>query len=106
MSDYWLKVVGANVRRLRLERRLTQNQLLMMMGSRSGRAYLSLIEKGRQNTTVTFLISLADALAVTPAELLTPPPLKVLKAKRAPVQFASGMWSTQTGHDGDGRRKS
>lgn len=64
------KLVGGNVRRIRIERQITQEQL----AERSGfsQQYLSDLERGRRNPTVVSLYELAQALGTTPVELLTP----------------------------------
>lgn len=60
----WNRVVGANVRRIRLERGLTQEDL-------AGDADLAMrhigrIERGQSSPSVTILAKLATALSVTP----------------------------------------
>jgi transcriptional regulator with XRE-family HTH domain len=64
------RLVGGNVRRIRLERGLTQEQLAERSGFTQG--YISELELGRRNPTVVSLFELADALGVTPIDLLTP----------------------------------
>lgn len=61
-------MVGANVRRLRKERELTQEQLAMETGI--DLTYLGGIERGRRNPSLKVLVSLATALGVQPHELL------------------------------------
>jgi transcriptional regulator with XRE-family HTH domain len=65
------KLVGRNVRRYREQAGISQEEL----AHRSGldRTYVSGIERGVRNPTVLVLKDLADQLAVTPAELLSPP---------------------------------
>jgi transcriptional regulator with XRE-family HTH domain len=62
------KLVGRNVRRLRVKKGLTQEQF----AERSGfsQQYISSLENGRRNPTVVTLCELADALGATPIELL------------------------------------
>lgn len=64
------KLIGRNVRRIRGERGLTQEQF----AERSGfsQQYISDLERGRRNPTVVSLFELAQALGSTPVELLTP----------------------------------
>lgn len=64
------QLVGANVRRVRLERGLTQEQL----AERSGftQHYLSGLEQGRRNPTVVTVFEIAQALGVDHLRLLTP----------------------------------
>lgn len=60
--------VGRNVEALRKQQRLSQVDLCLMAGI--GRTYLNHIEAGRANVTVRCLSQLADALGVTPIDLL------------------------------------
>lgn len=64
----WGKIVGENVRRLRKERGLTQEQLAMETGI--DLTYLGGIERGRRNPSVSVLGRLAASLGVHPSELL------------------------------------
>lgn len=66
------RVVGENVRRLRLTAGLSQEEL----AERSGfsQQYLSDLERGRRNPTVVTVFELAQALESTPAVLVTSPP--------------------------------
>lgn len=62
------KLVGRNVRRIRLERGLTQEEF----AERSGfsQQYISDLERGRRNPTIVSLYELAVALGTTPVALL------------------------------------
>lgn len=62
------RLVGRNVRRLRVKKGLTQEQF----AERSGfsQQYISSLENGRRNPTVVTLYELAEALGATPVELL------------------------------------
>lgn len=64
------KLVGRNVRRIRTEGRMTQEQF----AERSGfsQQYISDLERGRRNPTIVSLYELAQALGTTPVLLLTP----------------------------------
>ena len=64
------KLVGRNVRKLRIERALTQEQF----AERSGfsQQYISDLERGRRNPTVVSLYELGQALDATPIDLITP----------------------------------
>lgn len=64
----WNKIVGANVRRLRAERKLTQEQLAH--DAEIDVTYLRGIEVGRRNPSVNVLGQLACALGVRPYTLL------------------------------------
>lgn len=61
---------GARVRALRVERELTQEDLAEHCGL--FRTYMSRIETGQANPTLTMIVALADALGVQPAELMPP----------------------------------
>jgi transcriptional regulator with XRE-family HTH domain len=61
----WNRIVGANVRRLRVERRLTQEQLAH--DAEIDVTYLRGIEAGRRNPSILVTGRLAIALGVHPA---------------------------------------
>jgi transcriptional regulator with XRE-family HTH domain len=62
------RLVGLNVRRIRIQRGLTQEQF----AERSGfsQQYISDLERGRRNPTIISLLELAQALGARPVELL------------------------------------
>ena len=64
----WNKIVGANVRRLRIERKVTQEQLAH--DAEIDLTYLGGIERGRRNPSVAVIGRLAGVLAVHPKTLL------------------------------------
>lgn len=64
------RLVGENVRRIRQNRGLTQEQFADQSGF--SQQYLSGLERGRRNPTVVTLFELATALDVTPVDLLVP----------------------------------
>jgi transcriptional regulator with XRE-family HTH domain len=66
------KLVGRNIKRIRLQAGLTQEQF----AERSGFAqqYVSSLENGRRNPTVVTVFELASALGVSPIDLLRPDP--------------------------------
>lgn len=63
-------LVGRNFARIRREKGLTQEQI----EERSGfsQQYISGLENGLRNPTVVTLFELAQALAVSPVDLVTP----------------------------------
>lgn len=65
----WPRVVGVNVRRLRVERKLTQEQLALE--SAIDLTYLGGIERGRRNPSVIVLGRLAASLGIHPRELFS-----------------------------------
>ena len=63
-------LVGANLRRLRVERGLSQERLAFDAGV--DRSYVGGMERGEENPTVDVLDRLATMLAVHVGELLAP----------------------------------
>ena len=61
--DYF-NILGANVRALRIERKLTQEQLA------DHRTYVGAIERGDRNVSLKNIVIIAQALNVEPSELL------------------------------------
>jgi transcriptional regulator with XRE-family HTH domain len=64
----WPAIVGRNVRRLRQERGLTQEQLAFE--AKLDLTYVGGIERGRRNPSLIVLVRLSTALAVAPGDLL------------------------------------
>lgn len=64
------KLVGRNVRAARVERGMTQERFAEVSGF--SQQYISDLERGRRNPTIVSLHELAQALDVTPVQLLTP----------------------------------
>lgn len=62
----WEKIVGANIKRLRKERGLSQEALAGEAGL--AMRHLGRIERGEGNPTVAVLGKLADVLGVSPTE--------------------------------------
>ncbi|MDI3284945.1 helix-turn-helix transcriptional regulator [Polyangium sp. 15x6] len=62
-----LGYIGANVRRLRLSRGFTQEQLAE--ASELDLRFLQRVERGQTNVGVAVVVALADALGVPPAKL-------------------------------------
>lgn len=62
------RLLGRNVQRLRLARGWSQENLADEAGVH--RTYVSGVERGVRNPTVTILAKLAKALSVAPSELL------------------------------------
>lgn len=65
------KQVGLNVQRIRRTRGWSQEELAFESGLH--RTYISGIERGARNPTVTVLKELADALGVPPGALMDHP---------------------------------
>lgn len=68
------EILGHNVRRIRNEAGLSQEEL----GYRAKlhRTYISSIERGERNVSVENIFAIADALKVPPGDLLKPAPSK------------------------------
>jgi len=66
------RLVGQNVKRIRLEKNLTQEQFSDMSGF--SQQYLSGLEAGRRNPTIVTVYEIAKALGVSHLDLLEPPP--------------------------------
>ena len=64
------KLVGRNVLKFRLTNGLTQEQLAEKSGHTQ--QYISGLERGTRNPTVVSLFELAQALKVTPVDLVAP----------------------------------
>jgi transcriptional regulator with XRE-family HTH domain len=62
------KLFGANLRRVRLEKGLTQETLEGLSGF--DRSYIGGLERGVRNPSLTAIANLADALGVLPVVLL------------------------------------
>ena len=62
------RLVGRNVRRIRLAKGLTQEQFADVSGFTQ--QYISGLESGQRNPTVVSLFELAQALGVEPTDLL------------------------------------
>jgi transcriptional regulator with XRE-family HTH domain len=73
-------VLAANLRRLRIARRLSLSELARATGM--SKATLSSVESGRSNPTVETLAALAAALRVSLGELLEEPPLGEIRVVR------------------------
>ena len=62
------KRLGENLKKLRLKNKLSQGDLAKMLNV--NRAYISNIENGRMNPTLSTLEKIAGALGVSSSELL------------------------------------
>jgi len=81
-------IIGWNLRRLRVERGLSQERLALAAGI--DRAYVGRVERGSENVTITTLEAMANALSVPVATLLIEPEAGAtkptpLKAGRKPA---------------------
>ncbi len=62
------KKLGENLKKLRLKKKMSQGDISRKLGV--DRAYISSIENGRMNPTLTTLEKLAEAMGVNSSELL------------------------------------
>jgi transcriptional regulator with XRE-family HTH domain len=66
----WRAIVGTNVRRLRQQAQLTQEQLAF--AAEIDLTYVGGIERGIRNPSIVVLARIAEALETNPSELLKP----------------------------------
>jgi transcriptional regulator with XRE-family HTH domain len=66
------KLVGRNVKRIRQQKGLTQEQLAEISGF--SQQYISGLEQGRRNPTIVSIFELATALGVSHMDLVGPEP--------------------------------
>ncbi len=64
------EILGNNVRRIRQEAGLSQEELAYR--AKLHRTYISSIERGERNVSVENIFAIADALKVPPGDLLKP----------------------------------
>jgi transcriptional regulator with XRE-family HTH domain len=64
------EIFGHNVRRIRTEAGLSQEELAYR--AKLHRTYISSIERGQRNVSVENIFAIADALKVPPGDLLNP----------------------------------
>lgn len=64
----WPKIVGANVRRLRKARGLTQEAVAL--DAEIDLTYMGGIERGKRNPSLIVMARIAEVLGVEPADLL------------------------------------
>lgn len=77
-----LGYIGANVRRLRVARGMTQAELVKATGLK--RRYVQVLETGEANPSVRVLIDVAHALGVAPADLFATAKLEERPTGRPP----------------------
>lgn len=63
------KILGDNIRSLRLQRQITQEQLAEQCDLH--RTYIGAMERGDRNVSLNNIVKVAHALNVTPSDLLT-----------------------------------
>jgi transcriptional regulator with XRE-family HTH domain len=70
MADY-AKILAANVKAARKALDLSQEALALE--TEIDRTYISGVERGKRNPSLTLIVKLAKRLRTTPGKLLTPP---------------------------------
>lgn len=65
----WEEIIGSNMRRLRKARGLTQEQLAHEAGV--AMRYVAGVERAEENPSLKFLVKIAHALGVEPADLFS-----------------------------------
>lgn len=68
-----LKIIGKNIKRIRLEKGLTQVDLVGKIEARIDTTNISRIEQGRTNSTIHTLFKISQALEVPLSEICTIP---------------------------------
>lgn len=64
----WERIVGANIRRLRKAKGLTQERLAQEAGV--AMRYVAGVERAEENPSLRFIVKIAEALGAEPADLL------------------------------------
>lgn len=67
-------IIGQNVRQIRHEAGLSQEELAFR--AKLHRTYISSIERGERNVSIENIFAIAEALKVRPGDLLNPIPSK------------------------------
>lgn len=70
MEEDYLQKLGMRIRKFRLEQNLSQTKLASMIGSTEGKAYISRIELGKANVSISVLHRIATALDVKVRDLI------------------------------------
>ena len=76
-------LVGQNVRRIRIEKGMTQERFSELSGF--SQQYISGLEKGRRNPTVVTLFELATALGVGHMDLVRPIDESSIDGQKSPI---------------------
>lgn len=68
-NDEALQIIGANIRKCRLAKGMSQVELALECGDKDW-SQISRMERGLVNFTISYLLLIAEALEVAPKELL------------------------------------
>jgi transcriptional regulator with XRE-family HTH domain len=69
-----IAIVAENVRRIRKSKKPKLTQENLAFAANLDRTYVSAVERGEKNPTISVLVRIARALKVKTAELVEPPP--------------------------------
>jgi XRE family transcriptional regulator, regulator of sulfur utilization len=72
MTNKWHKLVAQNVRNLRMKAGFNQEQFADKC--MINRSFLGMIERGERNVSLSTLVTIAEALKITPDQLMTSQP--------------------------------
>ena len=68
-KDDQLKIIGQKIRKFRLAKNLTQNDLAFMCGDKDW-SQISRMERGLVNFSISYLLLIAEQLEISPKDLL------------------------------------
>jgi transcriptional regulator with XRE-family HTH domain len=68
-KDEQLKLIGENIRKFRLAKNLTQMELALLCNDKDW-SQISRMERGLVNFSISYLLLVAEALEVSPKDLL------------------------------------
>lgn len=68
-KDEQLKLIGQNIRKYRLAKKITQNDLAFMCGDKDW-SQISRMERGLVNFSISYLLLVAEKLEISPKDLL------------------------------------
>ncbi len=68
-DDEKLKIIGENIRKYRLQKGITQNDLAFACGDKDW-SQISRMERGLVNFSVSYLLLIAEVLEIEPKDLL------------------------------------
>lgn len=78
----WLAIVGTNINRLRVAKKLTQEEAALE--AEIDLTYWGGIERGKRNPSLLVMVRIADTLSVNPADLLQVSPPQSTSRKARP----------------------
>jgi len=68
-KDDQLKIIGQNIRKHRLAKKITQSDLAFLCGDKDW-SQISRMERGLVNFSISYLLVVAEKLEISPKELL------------------------------------